>query len=434
MFAVLAFSWLVASAAFAEEVPQWLINGESILLGESFDADILPHESPNELILLFEDTAAPGAPDILCEIANTLEWLLPNGEDLLVSLECLNAEDMKGTCESAAPINFTLANLPWTTQLLEPVTNLFVDDITAGTGGNPGWTFKCRVLFVTITDTCTTTTGDAEVTNVADGLVLGVFDEAVTALCTLNNTETGLVGGPFFVHALSPTGVLLPLAVSLATGEGKEEELLEEELLGGEIAQWLINGEPILLGESFDADILPHESPNELILLEDTSQPGTPDLLCEIANALEWLLPNGEDLLVSLQCLNVEDMKGTCEAAAPITFTLLNLPWTTQLLEPAGGLFVDDVTTGTGGNPGWSIKCRVLFVTVTDSCTTAAGDAEVTNVADGLVLGVFDEAVTALCTLNNTETGLVGGPFFIHALSPTEMLLPLAVSLGAEQP
>jgi hypothetical protein len=215
LFAMLLFSSFVASVSFAEELPQWLINGEPILLGESFDADILPHESPNELILL-EDTGAPGTPDILCEVTNALGWLLPNGEDLQVTGECINAEDMKATCEAAAPMMISSVNLPWTTQLLEPVAGLFVDDIIAGTGGNPGYVIKCRVLFITVTDTCTTVSGDAELTNVVDGLVLGVFDEAVTALCTLNNTETGLVSGPFFIHALSPAGVLLPLAVSLA--------------------------------------------------------------------------------------------------------------------------------------------------------------------------------------------------------------------------
>jgi hypothetical protein len=219
LFAVFAFGSYLTSAAFAEEVPQWLINGEPILLGESFDVDILPHDVTEEgNLILLEDMEAPGTPDILCEVEKALGWLLPNGEDLQTTGECnpANLEDMKNTCEKAAPLTVAPVNLPWRTQLLEPETGVFHDDLLEGTGGNPGWQVKCRVLFVTVTDTCTTAAGGATVNNVADGLLLVTFLPLVEALCTLNNTEKGLVEGSLYIHALTPDGVLLPLAASLA--------------------------------------------------------------------------------------------------------------------------------------------------------------------------------------------------------------------------
>jgi hypothetical protein len=215
LLAIFAFSSFIVASASAEEVPQWLVNGEPIRLGESMDVNILPVEGEENILL--EDMNAPGTPDILCEMSNALAWLLPNGEDLQETGECIKTVDDKGTCEAAASITVKLVNLPWTTQLKETEAGVFEDGVTAGTGGNPGWEVKCRILFINVTDICTSTSEKGTVTNLADGLVLIVDDTFVGDECTLNNTTSGLIEEHVILHGLDKLGNLVTLSASLFT-------------------------------------------------------------------------------------------------------------------------------------------------------------------------------------------------------------------------
>jgi len=206
--------------------------------------------------------------------------------------------------------------------------------------------------------------------------------------------------------------------------------------LAVETASWLIGGTAITLAtEPVHVEIL---AEGHLLLWEDMKAPGTPDFECE-PEGLGFLYSNGEDLQETYACRNPVDKKGTC-AAGSIRVEYLNLPWLTQLLEPNLGVFVDDLTAGTGGNPGWLVECTVLGIKVTDTCTTANGKTNLKNLADGLVEVEFPEVVEkseqANCTLGGAEEGLVAGIFFLHALDPTEPLeelATLAVSLAPEQ-
>jgi len=204
--------------------------------------------------------------------------------------------------------------------------------------------------------------------------------------------------------------------------------------LAAETASWLVEGVQVTLTNGpFHAEIL---AEGKLLLLEDMKAPGTPDIECEPVG-LGMLYPNGEDTQETGECLNPIDKKATC-AAGSIKVEALNLPWLTQLLEPTLGVFVDDLTAGTGGNPGWLIECTVLGLKVTDECTTANGKTNIENLADGLVKVVFPEIVEPIeqanCTLGGVEQGLVVGEFFLHVLDPTlpEELAMLAVSLAPE--
>jgi hypothetical protein len=205
-----------------------------------------------------------------------------------------------------------------------------------------------------------------------------------------------------------------------------------------ETAQWLINGLPILLGESYNVDGLPEASPENTILLEDMGAPGTPDILCEVAKTLGWIFANGEGLGTTGECINaVEDGAGnTCRA--PITVAPVNLPWLGQLVE-VGTVFEGNVTSGTGGAPGWTLKCLdVLGIEHTDTCTSTEGKAELENLADGLVLG-FAKLVPAVkeqanCTTGGNEQGLGEGHGLAHVLDANGLLVSASVSLAPAQP
>jgi hypothetical protein len=216
LLAVFAFGAFAAASAFAEELPQWLVNGAAIALGEQINADILPGPAGKERLLI-EDMNASTKPDLLCEVVNSLMWLLSNGEGEVVSGECPAPVVDAGTCGSpkVKPVN-----LPWRTELLEPGVNVYVLHILKIAAGNPGWEAECTVLGVKITDVCTAADRLVALFPLADGLVEGEFKEeleepAEAANCTIGGAQQGLVAGVGLIHALNNAGELLPLALSL---------------------------------------------------------------------------------------------------------------------------------------------------------------------------------------------------------------------------
>ncbi len=217
IFAVFAFSVVLASSASAVEVPQWLVSSGVITLAtELVDADLLPETE----LLLLEDMS--NGADVLCEISKSLGWLLPNGLGEIVEGECINTEAM-AVCEASPLPTVKPLHLPWTTELLEPTAGNFELDITAGTGGPPGWETECNVFLLgKIKDSCTTNNGKVLLENLADGLVRAEFMETIEKTEQANceaNKEVGLVVGLALIHALNSLEELLTLAVSLAPEE-----------------------------------------------------------------------------------------------------------------------------------------------------------------------------------------------------------------------
>jgi hypothetical protein len=222
LFAVLAFGAFAASAAFAVEAPQYLVNGATIALGTRVNSDIISAAAQGGGgPVLIEDMNASTKPDILCEVENSLMWLESNGVSEIVSGECKNPVVDSGTC--GKPI-FVPVNLPWTGTLLESTAGNYEMDLTQGKGLTeaeaPGWLAECEVLFVKIDDTCTTTRGKVLLSNLADGLLEGEFMEVIAleeqVNCTVGGKEQGLVVGTGVIHALNASAELQTLAVSLA--------------------------------------------------------------------------------------------------------------------------------------------------------------------------------------------------------------------------
>ncbi len=88
-------------------------------------------------------------------------------------------------------------NFPWTTKLELMGTEtapLFLDLLTAGTGGDPGWEVTCTFPLVgKITETCTSHTSGANLENdAAENDALSVFEHEL-ANCTAGGANSGFV-------------------------------------------------------------------------------------------------------------------------------------------------------------------------------------------------------------------------------------------------
>jgi len=216
LFAVVALCAVSASAAFGAEVPQYLVEGKTIALGETIEPT-LETEAGEAGWALVEDmnASAAGDPDLLCEVVETKNLLLSNGEGEVPSGKCAKIAVDSGTCGSPklGPVN-----LPWTTKLLEPAAGEFEGEIKAA-GEGPGWAAECTVLGVKVTDTCVTQHAKFLVL-VETGLLHIEFMEVLAkneeaANCSVGGKEEGLVNWLFWEHFFI-NGVLDNIEVALA--------------------------------------------------------------------------------------------------------------------------------------------------------------------------------------------------------------------------
>jgi hypothetical protein len=99
----------------------------------------------------------------------------------------------------------------------------------------------------------------------------------------------------------------------------------------------------------------------------------------------------------------------TCKAGKLEELKGIHLPWTSELFETAGKNLSNIV--GTGGHPGWSIKCGGA----TDTCEEGTEKTEFTEDLNGvtkgvlLVLAIFQHKVKANCSVGGALKGEVKG-------------------------
>jgi hypothetical protein len=197
---VLALCAFMAASAFAAS--EWLVNGESAKAGtEATTTGELSLEDKNALIKV----------DILCsgilpgqigatEDGTIVKLLNLSGEEQLA--ESLAKETVPavsctiskaGACSSPKEgelIWILILHLPWTTVVELPSTELWVNTITKGTGGEPGYEMTCTTsLLGTVTDVCTFKPS-ATLTNETGG-VQALFEENET----INKPGNCSVGG-----------------------------------------------------------------------------------------------------------------------------------------------------------------------------------------------------------------------------------------------
>jgi len=98
-------------------------------------------------------------------------------------------------------------------------------------------------------------------------------------------------------------------------------------------------------------------------------------------------------------CENVETVKP------------LHLPWQTELTEKGGQ--VRDTIREVSGEPGWSVTCKTVLGSKTDTCETETGKEGSTTATNetvhGYVLGEFGPTSKADCSEGGKEAGEVGG-------------------------
>ncbi|MGA7706044.1 MAG: hypothetical protein WB998_14265 [Solirubrobacteraceae bacterium] len=215
--------------------------------------------------------------------------------------------------------------------------------------------------------------------------------------------------------------ILLAATVALAVGLGVVP------VAAAEAPQWLVEGAPIAAGTTVSADV-EHEA-GSLLLLEDMSAPGAPDILCEVENGQATLLYNGEAEITKMECIKPAVDSGTCSSPKILP---VNLPWRVFVAEPSSGVFEAEISSTTGSGAGWAIECTVLGVKSTDTCTSNQGKSLLTNTEAHLVDSEFMEEMTkveeATCTIGGKEVGLTFGLLLFQALNAGKEAVALSVA------
>jgi len=215
LVSVVALLAVSASSAFAAEVPQYLVEGKTLALGESLAATT-ETESGEAGFALIEDmnASAAGDPDILCEVTEVLQTILTNGEGETTAGTCAKPVVDKGTCGSPKILPL---NLPWITLLAEPKTGEFEGSIKTAATAGAGWKAECTVLGVKVVDECTTQAGKFLIEN-DEGLLHVEFMEEIEkgeeANCSIGGKEEGLVFWLFWLHFFVGE-LLVPVEISL---------------------------------------------------------------------------------------------------------------------------------------------------------------------------------------------------------------------------
>jgi hypothetical protein len=117
---------------------------------------------------------------------------------------------------------------------------------------------------------------------------------------------------------------------------------------------------------------------------------------------------------------NCERVEGGCKAGEVEKVKGADLPWLTELFETEGKFLTKIGGTGKG-EPGWEITCKTLEGSKTDVCLSESTEkregVELTNKVSTsgvlLVLGTFEKARKAKCSLGTAESGEVEGQIAI---------------------
>jgi hypothetical protein len=92
----------------------------------------------------------------------------------------------------------------------------------------------------------------------------------------------------------------------------------------------------------------------------------------------------------------------SCETTAPVTVTMLGLPWTTELFEE--GASIKAHIKG-AGKVGFTIECRIFKVfTIHDECT-GLSNAIISNAKEGVGVVLFETKLS--CSIGGSGSGSI---------------------------
>ncbi|MGA9313686.1 MAG: hypothetical protein WBV77_03550 [Solirubrobacteraceae bacterium] len=187
------------------------------------------------------------------------------------------------------------------------------------------------------------------------------------------------------------------------------------------LAEWLINGKPVVESESFNV-----ESSGTLLLEATKTLLGASSMECT-GTLLGWVGPDGLDLVsevlnASSELISSTPLSGlplecktekTCEEALVWP---LHLGWETLLElweQGSENGFVVLILPDPTENPGWYVLCEKTITKPVDECSAPTVGAEL-GLSGATLTGTFSEAFTELmeeklatCTQAKEEVGVV---------------------------
>jgi hypothetical protein len=197
MFAVLAFSVTAVASASAATI-LWLASGVAIGTAEPVTStgeielrnlkDALGQEIAVLCSGVFDGTVGPGAEDLITTVLN----LGTGGTEISLAKKITTCTNLMGCTKP----ELTPENLPWLTELeLMEVggTVLFLNIITSGGKGEPGYTVHCEVLNFPVEETCLGSVSANLTNDASEGDVLAVFEKEETGVCEGKTPATGEV-------------------------------------------------------------------------------------------------------------------------------------------------------------------------------------------------------------------------------------------------
>jgi RHS repeat-associated protein len=178
----------------------------------------------------------------------------------------------------------------------------------------------------------------------------------------------------------------------------------------------LASAEWLLEGMSIPSTAKAHGESTGTILLRDIKEKS--QIECHFTEAwADWLQFGDITEATASLCKTHE---GLCTSP---TVTTVDLPWLSELV--TGGSEIRDKLLANGkGEPGWTVKCLVIGLEVTDMCKGETAESAMENLVEGDVLATFNQGGIFKCSLGGANQGEIKG----ELKNATLEKLPITVS------
>ncbi len=119
--------------------------------------------------------------------------------------------------------------------------------------------------------------------------------------------------------------------------------------------------------------------------------------------------------------------EGACTSP---TVTAVDLPWSSELVV-VGGEIRDKLLADGKGEPGWTVKCLVIGIEITDTCKGETAEPTMENTVEGKVLAIFAQGGILTCTSGGANQGEIKGELVNSALEGLQISISVEPSSPA---